>query len=78
MSTLTQLETLRPVFIVVTLGLLGLAWRKLYHRQSVVACELGTSCADTAVLRRQRLIFWLVAAPLLLLLAFPWYASLFY
>jgi hypothetical protein len=29
-------------------------------------------------MRRQRLIFWLVAIPLLLLLAFPWYASLFY
>jgi mercuric ion transport protein len=63
LSTLTRLEPLRPVFVVLTLGLLVLAWPRLYRRP--------------AVLRRQRLI-WLVAAPLLLLLAFPWYVSLFY
>jgi len=76
LSTLTQLEPVRPVFVVLTLGLLAMAWIRLYRSPSV--CAPGKPCADTAVLRRQRLIFWLVAAPLLLLLAFPWYASLFY
>jgi mercuric ion transport protein len=76
LATLTRLEPLRPVFIVLTLGLLVLAWSRLYRRP--VACAPGKACADSAVLRRQRLIFWLVAVPLLLLLAFPWYASLFY
>jgi hypothetical protein len=28
--------------------------------------------------RRQRLVFWLVAVPVALLLAFPWYASLLF
>ncbi len=76
LSTLTQLEAYRPVFIVLTLGLLGLAWIRLY-RQPVV-CEPGRACADGAVQRRQRQIFWGVTASLLLLLAFPWYASIFY
>ncbi len=77
LSTLPRLEPLRPVFIVFTLGLLVMAWRTLYRCPMV--CAPGQACADATVLRRQRLIFWLVAAfLLLLLLAFPWYASLFY
>lgn len=76
LSSLTQLEPLRPMFVVITLGLLALAWRKLYRQPSL--CEADKPCADAAVLRRQRLFFWLAAALLLLLLAFPWYASLFY
>jgi len=76
MSSLTGLEPYRPIFIVLTLGLLALAWTQLY-RQSAV-CKPGRACADGTVQRRQRLIFWSVAALLLLLLTFPWYASLFY
>ena len=76
LSTLTGLEPYRPIFIVLTLGLLALAWNKLYRQPAV--CEPGRACADGAVQRRQRLIFWSVAALLLLMLAFPLYASLFY
>jgi len=76
LATLTQLEPLRPFFIVLTLGLLALAWHRLYRRAA--DCVPGQVCADAAVLRRQRRIFWGVAGLLLLLLAFPWYAFLFY
>lgn len=76
LSTLTRLDPLRPFFIVLALGLLALAAHKLYRRPAV--CAPGQVCADAGVLRRQRLFFWWVAVPLLLLLAFPWYASLFY
>lgn len=31
-TTLTKLEPLRPVFVVLTSGLLGLAWQKLYRK----------------------------------------------
>lgn len=75
-STLTRFEPARPVFVVLTLGLLALAWHRLYRAPA--ACEPGKPCAEGAVQRRQRLIFWLVSVPLLLLLAFPWYAALFY
>lgn len=76
LSTLTQLEPYRPIFVALTLGLLGLAWVKLYRQPAV--CAPGRACADGAVQRRQRQTFWGVAALLLLLLTFPWYASLFY
>lgn len=75
-ATLTQLDPARPVFVALALGLLALAGRKLYRPST--ACEPGKRCADVAVQRRQRLIFWLVAIPLVLLLAFPMYAALFY
>ena len=76
LATLTRLEPARPVFVVLALGLLALAGRTLYRRP--VACESGKPCSVGVVLHRQRLIFWLAAIPLLLLLAFPWYAALFY
>lgn len=75
-STLTQFEPLRPIFVGLTLVLLTLAWRKLYRAPA--ACELGKPCADASVQRRQRLIFWSVAAPLMALLVFPWFAPFFY
>ena len=75
-AALTELEPLRPVFVVLALGLLGLAWHKLYRSPAV--CEPSKPCAQAKVQRRQRLAFWLASVPLLLLLAFPWYASLFY
>lgn len=76
LSNLTALEPYRPVFVATALVLLGLAGYKLYHQP--VVCTPGQACADSAVQRRQRLVFWSVAALLLLLLTFPWYASIFY
>jgi mercuric ion transport protein len=75
-SSLTVFEPVRPVFILLTLLFVGLAFRKLYLMPRV--CEAGKPCADDAVLSRQRFIFWLVAIPLLGLLSFPWFAPLFY
>lgn len=68
-STLTQLEPLRPVFIGLTLLLLIMAWRKL-HRAP--ACMPGQVCADPKVARRQKFLFWLVSPLLLGLIASPW------
>jgi mercuric ion transport protein len=75
-SMLTQLEPLRPWFAGMTLLLLGFAGHRLYRQP--VACKPGQLCAELAVQKRQRFIFWLVTVPLLLLLAFPWYAHLLY
>ncbi len=75
-ASLTRLEPLRPVFVVLTLALLGFAGFRLYRRPAV--CESGRPCADDRVRRRRRALFWLVSVPLLALLAFPWYAPLFY
>ena len=73
---LTKWEPLRPYFLVLTLVFLGAAFWHLYI--SAPACAPGEICADPAVRGRQRIIFWLVALPLLVLIAFPWYASLLF
>lgn len=75
-SQLTALEPVRPVFIGAALVFLGLAFRKLYLVPQV--CESDKPCAEPNNRRKQRVMFWIVAVPLLALLAFPWYASLFY
>ena len=74
-ANLTALEPLRPWFIAATLLFLGMAFRRLYLQPQV--CEPGAMCAEPIVLKRQRLIFWVVALALLALLAVPWLAPLF-
>ena len=75
-ANLTALEPYRPVFIGLTLLFLGLAFRRLYLVPQV--CTPGSACADPRTAKRRRLIFWITAAPLLGLLAVPWFAPLFY
>ncbi len=75
-STLTHLEFLRPIAILITLLFLGIAFWKLYITPK--RCAIDKPCAKPRLLRVQRIIFWLVTIVLLLLLAFPWYAFLFY
>ena len=75
-GNLTSLEPYRPIFVGLTLVFLGLAYHRLYLRPQ--ACAPGTPCADAWPRSRQRLIFWLVAFSLLVLLAVPWFAPLFY
>lgn len=73
---LTKMEPYRPYFIGLTLVFLALAFRKLYCAPQ--ACAPGTACADPRIRTRQRILFWIVTALLLLLLAVPWLAPYFY
>lgn len=75
-ANLTALEPYRPIFVGAALVFLGLAFRKLYLVPA--ACAPGQACAVPVSRKRQRLMFWLVAIPVLALLTFPWYASIFY
>lgn len=75
-ANLTALEPYRPVFVGAALVFFGLAFRKLYLVPA--ACAPGQACAVPASRKRQRLVFWLVAIPVLTLLGFPWYASILY
>src|SRR6266700_1346552 len=59
----TALEPFRPVFIVLVLAFLGLAFRNLYLLDRI--CYSGTTCAADRTRKAQRIIFW-IAAPLLL------------
>ena len=74
-ANLTALEPLRPWLIAATLLFLGLAFRRLYLQPQV--CEPGAACAEPIVLKRQRLILWLVTLVLLALLSVPWLAPFF-
>lgn len=72
-STLTAMEPYRPYFSVLTLALLSIAFYQLYIKPK--NCSEGDWCANPQSLKRQRIIFWWVAAILILLLAFPYYAE---
>ena len=74
-ANLTAVEPLRPWLIAATVVFLGLAFRRLYLQPQV--CEPGAVCADPIVLKRQRLIFWIVTVALLALLSVPWLAPFF-
>ncbi len=75
-STLTTLEPFRPVFIVLMLLFLGLSFRNLYLMPK--NCAVGTLCDDPRIVKRQRRVFWIVTALLLVLVAVPWLAPVFY
>lgn len=73
MSTLVGMAPYRPVFILLSLVLLGWAFYKLYF----APCEEGSACAISRVRKRQRIIFWTVTILVIGLIAFPWYAPFF-
>lgn len=70
-SKLTAFEPYRPIFLLLTLACLGFAFHRLYFDQQ--NCDSESGC-DPKRARRSRILFWVVAIPLLMLLAFPWYA----
>lgn len=76
MSTLTHLEFLRPFAIAITLFFLMLVFWKLYITPR--RCSVDKPCGKSTGLRVYRIVFWVVTVLLLALLAFPWYAFLFY
>ncbi len=74
-SSLTSMEAVRPVFIFLSLLFIGLGYRQLYGLSD--QCDAGKVCASPSVKHKQRLLFWLGSALILLLLAFPWYGPFF-
>jgi mercuric ion transport protein len=75
-ATLVAFEPYRPLFMGVALGALGYAAWKIY-RSPAVACAPGEVCAVPGVSRTYKVVFWIVAVAVLLLLAAPYYLPLF-
>lgn len=75
-GSLTALEPFRSVFIGLMLLFLGLSFRKLYLMPK--NCAGGTLCDDPRIVKRQRRVFWIVTAALLILVAAPWVAPILY
>lgn len=75
-GNLTVLEPYRPIFIGAALIALFFAWRRIFR--PAVACEPGEVCAIPQVVSTYKVLFWLVAALVVVALAFPYIAPLFY
>ncbi len=75
-SNLTVLEPFRPLFIGAALVALFFAFRRIFR--PAPACEPGAACARPQVQRAYKVLFGVVAALVLVALAFPSVAPRFY
>lgn len=75
-GNLTVLEPYRPIFISMALVAMFFAWRRIFR--PVAACRPGEVCAIPQVRTTYKLIFWIVAALVLVALGFPYVLPLFY
>ena len=75
-SSLRALEPYQPIFALLALGFIGFAFYRLYIRPR--RCAPAAGCAVPAVLRHQRIIFWLVVLVVAAMFAVPLYAPFFY
>lgn len=75
MASLRSLEAFQPLFAAVTFACLGYAFYSLYIQPK--RCAPDEVCASPAVLRRQRIVFWLVAVAIIALgLAYAFISNL--
>lgn len=75
-GNLTVLEPYRPWFIGAALVAMAFAYRRIFRPAR--ACEPGEVCAVPKVRTTYKVIFWAVAALVLVALAFPYVLPLFY
>ena len=75
-TSLQALEPYQPVLALLTLVFIGFAFYRLYIQPR--RCAPGDVCAVPVVLKRQRVVFWLVLVVVAAMFAFPLYAPLFY
>ena len=75
-STLTKLEPYRPLFIVVALVCMTLAYRKIYRPPTAANCAPGSVCALPQTHTRNRILFWGVSLLVVIALAYPYFVTL--
>ena len=75
-GNLTVLEPYRPIFIGAALVALLFAYRRIWRPATL--CKPGEVCAVPQVKRTYKILFWVVAALVLIALAFPYIAPFFY
>jgi mercuric ion transport protein len=75
-GTLTAMEPYSKYFTAFTIIMLAISFHKLYIAPK--KCEEGMVCANPLVLKRQRIIFWIIAIILLAMVSFPYYADYFF
>ena len=75
-GTLTRLEPYRPFFIGAAVVALLASSRRIF--QPTVECTPGEICAVPQVRTTYKVLFWMVAALIVVALVYPWLAPLFY
>ncbi|MEO6422437.1 MAG: mercuric ion transporter MerT [Candidatus Nitrotoga sp.] len=75
-GNLTVLEPYRPIFIGTALLAMVFAYLRIYRPAQ--ACKPGEVCAIPQVRSIYKIIFWVVAALVLVALGFPYVLPLFY
>jgi len=72
-ASATKLQPLRPLFLMITFGLLGFAFYRTYRRRPEV-CADESICTPTSA-RITRVVLWCAAFMVLLLVTFPYYVK---
>lgn len=75
-GNLAILEPYRPLFIGAALVAMFFAYRRIFR--PAPSCKAGEVCAVPQVRSAYKIIFWLVAALVLVALGFPYVLPLFY
>jgi len=75
-GNLTKLEPYRPFFLTAALVAMFFAWRRIYRPAAV--CKPAEVCAIPQVRRTYKIVFWIVAALVLIALGFPYVLPWFY
>ena len=75
-GNLTVFEPYRPIFLGSALVALFFAYRRIFR--PATACKPGEVCATPQVNTAYKTLFWIVSALVLIALAFPYIAPLFY
>jgi len=76
LAYLPRLEPYRPLFLAVGALALAFAWQRIYR--PAAECKPGEVCAIPRVRRGYKIGFWSVAALLLVVFVYPYFAPLFY
>ena len=77
-SNLVALKPYRPIFIVLALAALVIAYSLIYNPASDQACEEGKICSVPPVKRMYKGLFWAVTVMVLASIASPYLISIIY
>ncbi|PHS22632.1 MAG: mercury transporter MerT [Robiginitomaculum sp.] len=76
-SNLTALEPYKPIFLLITAGLIGAGFWQVYRRPKQ-DCDDGSLCAKPASRRITKLVLWVATALALLAASVNFWAPWFY
>lgn len=71
-GNLTAFEPYRPIFMAVTVVFLGFAFYKVYAGKKEESCAPGSVCSNPKVGRFNKIVLWMFAVLVFVLLVFPY------